>query len=66
MVSGEFDLMVEVICRDRAHLASFIRETLQQIPGVQRTQTSLILQTYKMAQGALPISAASDHEKLVS
>lgn len=52
MVSGEFDLMVEVLCRDRTHLASLIRDTLQQIPGVQRTQTWLILHTYKMAQDA--------------
>ena len=55
MVSGEFDLMVEVLCRDREHLASFIRDQLQQVKGVQRTETFLILHTYKMAHGAKPI-----------
>ena len=28
MVSGEYDLMVEVMCRDREHLASFLRDRL--------------------------------------
>lgn len=65
MVSGQFDLMVEVLCRDRAHLASFIRDTLQQIPGVQRTQTWFILHTYKMAQDA-PILAMPENFKPVS
>ncbi len=52
MVSGEYDLMVEVFCRDREHLALFIREKLQNVVGVQRTQTYFILHTYKMAHGA--------------
>jgi Lrp/AsnC family transcriptional regulator for asnA, asnC and gidA len=52
MVAGEFDLMVEVFCEDRAHLATFLREKLQQVVGVQRTQTFFILHTYKLAYGA--------------
>ena len=52
MVSGEYDLMVEVFCQDREHLSSFIREKLQKIEGIQRTQTYFILHTYKMAHGA--------------
>jgi Lrp/AsnC family transcriptional regulator, regulator for asnA, asnC and gidA len=55
MVSGEFDLFVEVMCRDRKHLASFISEHIHQIPGIVRTQTFIILQTFKMAYGAIPI-----------
>jgi Lrp/AsnC family transcriptional regulator for asnA, asnC and gidA len=54
MVSGEFDLMVEVLCRDREHLATVLREKLQKVIGVQRTQTFFILHTYKMAHGAQP------------
>ena len=54
MVSGEFDLLVEVLCRDRDHLASFLNEKMLRIPGVTNTQTSMILRTYKMAYGALP------------
>lgn len=52
LVSGEFDLMVEVMCRDREHLAAFLTNALQKVPGVQRTQTFMILHTYKMAHGA--------------
>jgi Lrp/AsnC family transcriptional regulator for asnA, asnC and gidA len=55
LVSGEFDLMVEVMCRDRDHLADFLNEKLRRVPGVVRTQTFTILRTYKMAYGARPI-----------
>jgi len=55
LVSGEFDFLVEVQCRDREHLVTFLHESLQTIPGVQRTQTFMILHTYKMAHGAQPV-----------
>ena len=54
MVSGEFDLMVEVFCRDREHLASLLKDQLRRVPGVQRTETFFILHTFKLAQGARP------------
>ncbi len=54
MVSGEFDLLVEVLCKDRDHLANFLNEKLLHVPGITDTQTSMILHTYKMAYGALP------------
>jgi len=57
MVSGEFDLFVEVLCRDRDHLASFLNQRIMQVPGVVRTQTFITLRTYKMAYGTLPIIA---------
>lgn len=60
MVSGEYDLMVEVLCRDREHLAKFLRDQLQQVIGVQRTQTFFILHTYKMAHGAKPMLPSRD------
>lgn len=53
MVSGEFDLIVEVRCRNREHLASFIRDQLQKVPGVQRTVSSLVLHTYKLAEPSI-------------
>lgn len=49
MASGEFDLFVEVFCKDREHLVSFLNQKLQQIPGVQRTQTFMILKMYKLS-----------------
>ena len=49
MASGEFDLFVEVFCRDREHFVSFLNQKLQQVPGVERTQTFMILKTYKLS-----------------
>ncbi len=54
MVSGEFDLLVEVMCKDRDHLASFLNEKLLRVPGITNTQTSIVLHTYKMSYGAMP------------
>ena len=54
MVSGEFDLIVEALCRDRDHLADFLNEKLRRVPGVVATRTFTILRTYKMAYGARP------------
>ena len=48
MVSGEYDLMVEVRCRDREHFAAFIRDKLQKVIGVQRTVSAMVLHTYKL------------------
>lgn len=54
MVSGEFDLFVEVLCRDRLHLANFLNDRLMHVSGIARTQTFLTLKTYKMAAGMMP------------
>jgi Lrp/AsnC family transcriptional regulator for asnA, asnC and gidA len=59
MVAGEYDLIVEVFCRDREDLAAFLREKLLQVAGVQRAQTSFILHTYKVAHGAKVVLAQS-------
>jgi Lrp/AsnC family transcriptional regulator for asnA, asnC and gidA len=49
MASGGFDLFVEAYCRDREHMASFLSERLQQVPGVKRTETFMILKMYKLS-----------------
>jgi Lrp/AsnC family transcriptional regulator, regulator for asnA, asnC and gidA len=49
MASGGFDLFVEVYCRDREHLASFLNDKLHQVPGVERTETFMILKMYKLS-----------------
>lgn len=54
MVSGDYDLLVEVMCKDRDHLASFLNNKLLKVPGIINTQTSMVLHTYKMSYGALP------------
>lgn len=55
MVSGEFDLLVEVMCRDRVELTRLLNDRIHTIPGVTKTQTFFILHTYKSAYGALPV-----------
>ncbi len=47
--AGEFDLFAEVFCKDRAHFVSFLNEKLQQIPGVERTQSFMILKMHKLS-----------------
>lgn len=62
MVSGEFDLFVEVLCRDRDHLASFLNDKLLRVPGISKTQTFITLRTYKMAYGAVPMIAIDQQD----
>ena len=50
MVAGAFDLVVEVMCRDREHLTELITERLHKISGVTDTRTTLILHVYKVVQ----------------
>lgn len=49
MASGGYDLFVEVYCRDRAHFASFLSNSLQKVPGIERTETFMILKMYKLS-----------------
>ena len=49
MASGEFDLFVEVYCQDREHFVDFLSAKLQQIPGIIRTQTFMIMKMYKLS-----------------
>jgi Lrp/AsnC family transcriptional regulator for asnA, asnC and gidA len=59
MVSGEFDLMVQVYCRDSEHLSTFINTALRTIPGVLHTQTFVVLKTFKAASNLRPIDNSS-------
>ncbi len=47
--AGEFDLFAEVFCKDREHFVSFLNNKLQKIPGVERTQSFLILKMHKLS-----------------
>ena len=47
--AGEFDLVAEVFCKDREHYVSFLNNKLQQIPGVERTQSFMILKMHKLS-----------------
>ena len=60
MVSGEFDLIVEVLCKDRKHLADFLNNQLRRVAGVERTQTFMALRTFKTAYGVRSILEAEE------
>lgn len=47
LTSGTFDIMAEVICRDRAHLLQFLTERLYKIEGVRETETFMHLKIVK-------------------
>jgi Lrp/AsnC family transcriptional regulator for asnA, asnC and gidA len=47
--AGDFDFFAEVYCRDREHFVSFLNNKLQQIPGVERTQSFMILKIHKLS-----------------
>ena len=47
--AGEFDLFVEVYCKDREHFVNFLNNKLQRVPGVRGTQSFLILKMYKLS-----------------
>jgi len=47
--AGEFDLFAEVFCKDRNHFVSFLNTKLQKIPGIERTQSFLILKMHKLS-----------------
>ena len=48
-VTGEYDLVVDVMCRNIEHLDEFLNRRLGQVPGVKATQTALYLKIYKVA-----------------
>lgn len=50
MLAGEFDLEVDVMCRDTEHLTWFIQNRLHHVEGVSRTMTNIILKAYTYGQ----------------
>ena len=46
MTSGDYDLEVDVMCRDNDHLVSFIDE-ISKIEGVHQTKTTIYFKVYK-------------------
>jgi Lrp/AsnC family transcriptional regulator for asnA, asnC and gidA len=50
-IAGSYDAIVEVICRDTAHLQELLTERLHRIEGVVSTESFLVLSIHKMAYG---------------
>ena len=49
MTSGDYDLEVDVMCRDNNHLVQFVNE-ISKIEGVYQTKTTIYFKVYKYAQ----------------
>lgn len=47
VVSGSFDLMVEVVCEDDDHLLALLNDKVRAIPGVRSTETFTYLRIFK-------------------
>jgi Lrp/AsnC family transcriptional regulator for asnA, asnC and gidA len=66
LLTGEFDLMVDVMCRDSDHLTDFLLHRLPEVKGVIDYQTSIILRIAKYAQPDLNLakrpSSADPHD----
>ena len=47
LCAGSFDILVEVVCRDNAHLLHFLSENLRALEGVRATETFVYLEIVK-------------------
>lgn len=54
MTSGDYDLEVDVMCRDNNHLVNFVNE-ISKIEGVNQTKTTIYFKVYKYAQPDLKL-----------
>lgn len=57
--SGEYDLEVDVMCRDNDHLVEFING-ISKLEGVYQTKTTLYFKVYKYAQPDLSLVKKED------
>ncbi len=60
VVTGEYDVMVDVMCRDANHLTDFLLKRLARVKGVRDFRTALILQIHKYAQPDLNLARPSN------
>ena len=54
MTSGDYDLEVDVMCRDNDHLVQFVNE-ISAFEGVHQTKTTIYFKVYKYAQPDLAL-----------
>ncbi len=60
VLTGEYDVMVDVMCRDANHLTDFLLKRLAKVKGVKDFRTALILQIHKYAQPDLGLARPSN------
>ena len=47
IISGAFDILAEVVCRDQKHLLQFLTESLYKIEGIRASETFMHLKIVK-------------------
>lgn len=47
LLTGSYDLSIEVVCRDNDHLLNFLKEKLHTVEGIRDTETFVYLQIVK-------------------
>jgi Lrp/AsnC family transcriptional regulator, regulator for asnA, asnC and gidA len=49
LMAGEYDLDIDVMCRDQEHLTQLITQRLHKVKGVNAVSTNVILRVYKLS-----------------
>ena len=62
MMSGEYDLFVDVNTRDLKHMTDLMAEHIYPIEGVTRTRTNIYLEVFKIGPSKVNLRPA-DHQK---
>jgi Lrp/AsnC family transcriptional regulator for asnA, asnC and gidA len=47
LLTGSYDLLIEVVCRDRSHLLDFLTNKLHSVEGVKEAETFIYLRIAK-------------------
>ena len=50
-ITGRYDVIAEVICRDTGHFSELLTERLHNVDGVVSAESFLVLEIHKMAYG---------------
>ncbi len=60
MTLGEYDLLVEVYCRNLPHLTQLVTQQIQLVPGVRETEILVVAKIYKLSYRWSPIFNTGD------
>ena len=63
MISGNYDLEVNVMCRNNDHLLWLMNEKMHKIKGVDETSTNMYFRVFKIAQPDLRLVKANQTMK---
>jgi Lrp/AsnC family transcriptional regulator for asnA, asnC and gidA len=67
VLTGEYEVMLDVMCRDANHLTDFLMKRLARVKGVTNFRSSLILQIHKYTQPNLNLARPPEpHEESYS